>query len=172
MGRIIPIRISEGLVIDLDELIQRGTFRNRNEGIRAGLRALITHYREKGSKKKDIARIIANYIYTQYSGQVHTIVLFGSVAQDIDNAESDIDLFVLTQNPWSYAERDALFQSVAHLIQNLDVIPSLHFEDVRTFSVALNEHLIFENDIYKKGIVLRGNFPFRLNAHHNVMQSL
>lgn len=171
MDKIIPIRISESLITELDILIHQGIFRNRNEAIRAGLRALIMHYRKKMPEKEDLARLLANYIFIQFPEQVHAIILFGSVAQNKNHAESDIDLFILTLNYWTYAKRDELFQSVVHLLQKLDIILSLHFEDIQMFQEALNDNLTLEKDIYQKGKVLCGEISFKLKMNSNETQN-
>jgi len=161
MDKIIPIRISENLVKDLDDLVLQEIFRNRNEGIREGIRALIRYYNNAKSNRKDIAKILANFIQLQFPSDIHTIILFGSVAYNKDTPDSDIDLFILTRGSWTYAQKGELFQKIVLLLQKLDVVISLHFEDIQNFYEALNENLIFEREIYENGIILCGEIPLK-----------
>ncbi len=157
--KIIPIRIAERIASDLDSLVLQGFFPNRNECIRAGIRALIGQYNKNKPDRKEISKILSNYIIDEYQERVYCVVLFGSVAQMKDSLESDVDLFVLTRQPWNYTERNELFQKIYQLLKKIDIIVSVVFEDLNAFLDALSEKLTFEFNIYTKGIVLNGEFP-------------
>ena len=159
MDKIIPVRISDTIIKRLDLLIHEGIFRNRNEVIRTGLRALINYYRKYFQNKSEIARIISNYIFDKFSDEIYSIILFGSVALNLDNKDSDIDLFILTRDRWSYTKRATVYEIILPLLYKLDVVISLHFEELNLFQVAIQDDLIFEKGIYKNGIVLSGVNP-------------
>ncbi len=44
MDKIIPLRLDNYLIQEIDSLIQKGLYRNRNEGIREAIRMLINSY--------------------------------------------------------------------------------------------------------------------------------
>jgi predicted nucleotidyltransferase len=158
MDKIIPIRINETLISNLDELIEKGLFLNRNEGLRASLRSLIYHYHRKPPKTHQIlAKIIANYLYMHYSEVIQAIYLFGSVANNTQTEDSDIDLLILINRSLPYDEEMKIIKAVLQLLGNLNYIPSLHFEEIKRFQQAIEQEFEFETNIIMKGILLQGS---------------
>ena len=158
----IPLRVNNELTKKIDELIKKGIFRNRNEGIREGIRQLIKKYdsqKEFNLQKTQLAQIIANYLKLYYSEDLEAIVLFGSVAKGTDSEDSDIDILALTRKKYSYAQKLHIINQVVHLTQGLDYIISLQFETTQKYLERIKENFSFESNIAKEGKVLGGIIP-------------
>ena len=107
------------------------------------------------------AREFAERIRTQFGDDVHSVVLYGSVARQQAGAESDIDVLVLSHTP---SESD---QAVQHLGYELDdergykthlsplVISPAGLEELRMGGFPIARHIIDE------GVVLSDDGSFR-----------
>lgn len=158
----IPLRVNNELTNKIDELIKKGLFRNRNEGIREGIRQLIKKYdsqKESNLKKTQLAQIIANYLEMHYSEDIEAIILFGSVAKGTDSEDSDIDILVLTRKKYSYTERLHIINQIVNLTQGLGYIISLQFETTQYYLERIKEKFTFESNVAKEGKILRGIVP-------------
>lgn len=158
----IPLRVNNELTKKIDKLVKKGIFRNRNEGIREGIRQLIKKYdsqKESNIKKAQIAQIIANYLQLYYSEELEAIILFGSVAKGTDSEDSDIDILVLTRNKYSYTQKLHIINKIVHLTQGLDYIISLQFEATQKYLERIKEKFTFESNVAKEGKVLGGIIP-------------
>lgn len=163
MDKIIPLRIGKALIQKIDQMIGQGIFRNRNEGIREGIRLLIKNYTNQLFSKQIIAKIIANYLIFTHSEFIKAIILFGSVAYGNDKEESDIDLLVLTEKELSYHQKFEVTNEIVLLIRRLEYIISLHFQNIDTFMQGVKDNFSFETNIYKNGKFLAGTIPNLLN---------
>ena len=155
----IPLRVNNELIEKIDELIKNGIFRNRNEGIREGIRQLIKVYdsqKQSNIKKAQLAQIIANYLQLYYSEDLEAIILFGSVAKGTDREDSDIDILALTKKKYSYTQKLHIINQIVQLTQNLDYIISLQFETTQNYLERLKEKFSFESNVSKEGQVLQG----------------
>lgn len=158
MDKIIPLRINETLVNELDDLVEQGYFTSRNEGLRSSLRSLVHHYRRRPLEGHQIvASLCANHLGALYPDLIKKIYLFGSVANNTHREDSDIDLFALTQKRLGYHEKLQMHRKLVSLIGSLPFIPSLHFEKEAMFEEALASGMEFETNIMKKGIILWEN---------------
>ncbi len=158
----IPLRVNIELTKKIDELIKKGIFRNRNEGIREGIRLLIKKYdsqKESNIKKAQFAQIIANFLQLYYSEELEAIILFGSVAKGTDSETSDIDILVLTRKKYSYSQKLHIINQIVHLTQKLDYIISLQFETTQKYLERIKENFTFESNVAKEGKVLGGIIP-------------
>ena len=158
----IPLRVNIELTDKIDELIKRGIFRNRNEGIREGIRQLIRKYDSRKDftfKKTQLAQVIANYLQLYYPEEFEVIILFGSVAEGTDSEDSDIDILVLTKKKYSYNQKLHIMNQIVHLTHGLDDIISLQFETTQKFLDRIKENFTFESNVLKVGKVLRGIIP-------------
>jgi len=158
----IPLRVNIELTKKIDELIKKGIFRNRNEGIREGIRQLIKKYdsqMDANLNKEQLAQVIANYLQLYYPEELETIILFGSVAKGTDSENSDIDILVLTRNKYSYSQKLHIINQIVHLTQSLDYIISLQFETTQKYLECVKKNFTFESNVAKEGKVLAGNMP-------------
>ena len=81
MDKIIPLRLDNYLIQEIDSLIQKGLYRNRNEGIREAIQMLINSYGSSCNGNKLLkAEMIANFLTMNFSKEIQSIILFGSVA--------------------------------------------------------------------------------------------
>lgn len=158
----IPLRVNDELTKKIDDLIKKGIFRNRNEGIREGIRQLVMKYDTQmvtNLKKTQFAQIIANYLELHYSEDLETIILFGSVAKGTDSEDSDIDILVLTLNKYSYSQKLHIINQIVRLTQGLDLIISLQFETTQKYIERVKENFTFESNVVKEGKILAGIIP-------------
>jgi len=159
MDNIVPIRITKALVKEIDALVDKGLFRNRNEVIREGIRSIIEKYHRKVANRRLIANIIANYLTLTYEDLIQSIILFGSVAQGTDDVESDIDLLILTRTKLSYNQKIELTDRVVNLLQKLDYVISLQFQPFDDFMEGVGANFEFETNVLHQGEILAGNIP-------------
>jgi len=158
----IPLRVNNELTKKIDELIKKEIIKNKNEGIREGIRQLIKKYdsqKESNLKKTQIAKIIANYLQLYYSEDLEVIILFGSVAKGTDSEDSDIDILVLTRKKYSYTQKLHIINQIVHLTQGVDYIISLQFETTKKYLERIKEKFTFESNVAKEGKILGGIIP-------------
>jgi predicted nucleotidyltransferase len=160
MDKIIPLRVDEVMIQYIDRMVVEGLFRNRNDGIRAGIREIInTQMRNRFTSRIMLARVIANYLNTTRNGEIQAIILFGSVVNNKDTQESDVDILVLTKSTQSYDEEYEIIKDVGLLVYGIDEYVSLHFESSEEFVNAVENGYVFETDILSKGKLLKGTLP-------------
>jgi len=159
MDKIIPIRINKALAQKIDQLVAQGLFRNRNEGIREGIRLLIKGHPNELSNKRLIAIIVSNFLITTHPEFIQAVILFGSVASGTDHEESDIDLLILTNIESSYQQEIDITKETLLLLQKLDYIVSLHFQTINSFLQGVKDQFTFEINLLKYGKTLAGTIP-------------
>ena len=159
MDKVVPIRMTDALVREIDSMVEKRLFRNRNEVIREGIRSIIKEYHSDMANRKLIAHIVANYLVLSYKDFIQTIILFGSVAQGTDDIESDIDLLVLTQTKISYNQKLELTDKIVKLLQKLDYVISLQFQTYDEFIEGVKANFDFETSLFHQGKVLAGTVP-------------
>lgn len=156
MDKIIPIRIDYQLVQQIDKIVSQGYFKNRTEGIRSGIRTILSKYTAVNLNKRIIAKLIANFLLYTHQQYILTIYLFGSVATNTDSEYSDIDLLVITNDLLSYQDREKINFEIITIFEDLAPLISLHFETLQEFTHGVKEHYDFETKIFQNGIKLRG----------------
>ena len=155
MDKIIPLRINTALIEQLDDLVDQGYFTSRNEGLRSSLRSLVHHYQRRTLEgHRIVATICANHLGAIYPDLVKKIYLFGSVATNTHDKDSDIDLLALTRKRLDYSEKLRMHRNLVSIIGSLPFIPSLHFEEETKFKDAIKSRREFETNIMKTGIIL------------------
>ncbi len=65
------------------------------------------------------AEMIANFLTMNFSKEIQSIILFGSVASGTATQESDIDLLVLTLHDSSYEFQSTITEAVIHLLRSV-----------------------------------------------------
>lgn len=160
MDKIIPLRVDESMIQYIDRMVIEGLFRNRNDGIRAGIREIINNQlRNRSATRMMLAHVVANFLNTTQNSEIQAVILFGSVVDNKDTQESDVDILVLTKSTLLYDEEYEIIKDVGHLVYGIDEYVSMHFESCELFTMAVENGYVFENDILRKGKLLVGNFP-------------
>ncbi len=81
-----------------------------------------------------------------YKFGIRLIVVFGSVVRGTTNAESDIDLGVLTNRPLTFNQRLKLWETLSPLFNvEVDLVVLNHANPVLAFEAASTGDLLFEN---------------------------
>jgi uncharacterized protein len=159
MDKIIPVRMDTALVQEMDEIIKRGIFKNRNEGIREGIRMIIKEYTSIKTELVIIAQIVTNYLLLKYPNEIVAMILYGSVARGTANEESDIDLMILSKKELEYSRKEQYIEQVVQIMQQMPFLVSLHFEEITQFVQGVHEDYNFEMNIITDGRVLGGQLP-------------
>jgi predicted nucleotidyltransferase len=74
------------------------------------------------------------------------IVLFGSVARDMANSESDIDLGILAEQPLTFDKRLEIWSALSALfLVDVDLAVLNHADPVLRFEVASSGRILFES---------------------------
>jgi len=107
---------------------------------------------EVNLKENDRRAILqaANILRAQFP--VEKVILFGSKARGDDDAESDIDLLVLTSLELPWQERDRLIDSVFDLQLEHDVVISLFVAPLGEWEHGLHRFLPIHDEISREGI--------------------
>nr|MDO8116091.1 nucleotidyltransferase domain-containing protein [Candidatus Sigynarchaeota archaeon] len=157
MDKIIPLRVDEAMVEQIDLLVSDGTFRSRNDGIRAGIREILKNFKyNKTGKRKAIARMVANHIMMVYQGVIGIVYMFGSVARGSDMPESDIDILAVSRHPLSYDQELAVISYAGRLLHGIDEHVSIQFESRDDFMAGIERGFEFESTVFHRGILLAG----------------
>lgn len=85
---------------------------------------------------------------------VESVLLFGSKARGDDDAESDIDLLVLTARPVSRSDRHAVVDALFPIQLRLDVVLSPLFVDAREWREGVVSVLPIRREIEEHGVVV------------------
>jgi predicted nucleotidyltransferase len=104
---------------------------------------------------EDAAEKYASKLYEDNSSEIKSVVLFGSVARGTADADSDIDILVLTEK--ENVELDEKVRKYAERyidIQN-ELVPLT--ETIEEFRENLEKGERFEENVAKDGIVLEGD---------------
>jgi len=83
---------------------------------------------------------------------VERVVLFGSKARGEDDAESDIDLLVLTRHPLTWQERDKITSILFGLELELDVVISTVIVSAEEWDHGLYQVLPIREEIERDGV--------------------
>lgn len=113
--------------------------------------------RTESERLIEIAKEYAEKLYEERKSEIHSVVLFGSVARGSATAESDIDILVVT-NPSSEEgkikdEARKLAGEIGHEY-GVNIVPLV--EEYEEFKDNLSERERFEINIKKDGEVLEG----------------
>jgi predicted nucleotidyltransferase len=83
---------------------------------------------------------------------VDAVILFGSKARGDDDAESDIDLLVLTSRSLTHAERHAVIDELFPLQLRHDVVFSVFIAPTREWSSGVASVLPIHDEILDQGV--------------------
>ena len=159
MPRVIPTKLEDPLVEQVDRLVSEGLYVSRSEVIRDSLRTLVSKRYVSNSKLlKIVAEAAADLILRRVGPVVSDVILFGSVSQDAAGLESDIDLLVLLKKKGKEISRcEALMHEevypLALAAKTVTSIIALYRGD---FISWFNEGSHFAEEIVKSGIQLKG----------------
>ena len=85
---------------------------------------------------------------------VERVVLFGSKARGTDNAESDIDLLVLTTRPVGWRERDQITDALFDIQLELDVVISALVVDAASWDSGPQQALPIRAEVEREGVAV------------------
>jgi predicted nucleotidyltransferase len=85
---------------------------------------------------------------------IEQVILFGSKARGEDDAESDIDLLVLTSQPLSGRERDVVVDSLFDLQLELGVVLSPVIVPFQEWDHGLYQVLALRQEVERDGVLL------------------
>jgi predicted nucleotidyltransferase len=85
---------------------------------------------------------------------VDRVVLFGSKARGTDDADSDIDLLVLTTRPVDWHERDRITDALFDLQLNLDVVISALVVDADSWENGPQQVLPIRAEVEREGVAV------------------
>jgi len=125
--KVVPVKLSDQLTSALDELVKSGVYNSRNEALRDAVRFLIESVRRREVNERMklqielqvIARAATAILFSKNRETISRIILFGSVAREDVNEESDVDLLVIVRHGDRYRWRrkfiDELMPIMGHL---------------------------------------------------------
>lgn len=159
MPRVIPAKLDNALVEQVDRLVSEGLYVSRSEAIRNGVRRLISErYVSVSAMLRMIAEAAAELIIRRIGSVVTDVILFGSVARSGAGLESDIDLFVLLKGKGEEAgEYETLMhEEVYPLALAAKTVISVIAVDREDFISWFKAGSHFAEEIVGSGIQLRG----------------
>ena len=83
---------------------------------------------------------------------VERVVLFGSKARGDDDAESDIDLLVLTSRPTSHSEKDQMVEALFPLELDLNVVITPLVVSTEEWEHGLYQVLPIRREVEQDGV--------------------
>ena len=113
----------------------------------------------RARKHQRVIDALKERLLVALEGQIHSIVLFGSVARGEADAESDIDILIITDAPFATRQRiDAISYDID--LEN-GVFTQLVFFAAQGFeNEAVRLRSYFSSDIMSQGIVLYDDGTF------------
>jgi len=135
--KVVPVKLSDQLTSALDELVKSGVYNSRNEALRDAVRFLIENVRlrEVDERKRlqielqVIARMVAAILLSKNRETISRIILFGSVAREDANEESDVDLLVIVRHGDRYHWRRKFIDELMPIMGHLG-----HYVSLKTFT--------------------------------------
>lgn len=129
--KIIPVRMDERLVNQLDALVERGLYSNRTEAIRSSVRTLIEEHGELHSELLIVSRIAKAVIQEEGGENISKVILYGSVAEGGAGEESDIDIFVVVKGgdprEWRMKFNELIYPMILEIGRQISLV--VHTEE-------------------------------------------
>ncbi|RAP52555.1 MAG: hypothetical protein BZ133_00870 [Methanosphaera sp. SHI613] len=95
-------------------------------------------------------KVAENFVHNIKSDNIHQVILFGSVARNEDNDDSDIDILIIADN---YLEIEPqINEGIYNAIRDYGELISAHFMTPETFNKTRNYS--FLTKVMKEGITL------------------
>ena len=104
------------------------------------------------SKQRKVVDSLAPLLLTELESQIHSLVLFGSVARGEAKPDSDVDVLVLTEAPFEVRQR------IDEISYDIDLENAIFTQLVvlttKNFEAEARMRSYFSSDIFRDGIVL------------------
>jgi uncharacterized protein len=110
--------------------------------------------RQLNLKRRDQAAVEAAARLLRERFPVEQVVLFGSKARGTDDAESDIDLLMLTSRELDWQERKALVAAMFDIELAHDVVISTLVVPVREWEEGMSAVLPIHDEIERDGVLI------------------
>ena len=111
------------------------------------------------SRLRSVADTLVQRLLAEFKDEIHSIVLYGSVARGEATTESDVDVLVITEAPGELKE---MFDDVGYDISLTDgVYIELMFSSTAQFQSLASMGSWFASDVIGEGIVLYDDGTFR-----------
>lgn len=104
---------------------------------------------------EDAAKNYASKLYEENNSEIKSIILFGSVARGTANAESDIDILVITEQQNTEVDEKARKYAEKYIEIENELVPLT--ETIKEFRENLENGERFEENVAKDGIILEGD---------------
>jgi predicted nucleotidyltransferase len=104
---------------------------------------------------EDAAKKFASKLYEDNSSSIRSIILFGSVARGTAEADSDIDILVITEEENAGIDENARKYGERYIDIENELVPLT--ETIEDFREKLEKGERFEENVAKDGVVLKGD---------------
>lgn len=104
---------------------------------------------------EDAAKKFASKLYEENSSSIRSIILFGSVARGTAEADSDIDILVITEEENAGIDENARKYGERYIDIENELVPLT--ETIEDFREKLEKGERFEENVAKDGVVLKGD---------------
>jgi predicted nucleotidyltransferase len=155
--------MNQSEITRLDHLVEKGKFRNRNDGIRFALRTLLDNIDDPIIiQARLIAEITAKIIKNYFNSRVFSVILYGSVAREEMTQDSDIDIAIIIDKQPSYNERIELLEKIDQIMPEWSSTLSLQYYSINSYKKNALIKGTIEYEIRNEGIELK-------SVKHNIM---
>ena len=110
-------------------------------------------------KYQTVIDLLKDKLLAEFAGEVHSIVLFGSVARGKATADSDIDVLIITDASWETERR--MHKVATNIDLKNQVFTQLVIFTARGFEREVNMRSWFSSDIMIEGNVLYDDGTYR-----------
>ena len=111
------------------------------------------------SKQREVVDSLVPLLLAELESQIHSLVLFGSVARGEARPDSDVDILVLTEAPLAVRQR------IDEISYDIDlkntVFTQLVVLTTTNFEAEARMRSYFSSDIFRDGIVLHDDGTYQ-----------
>ncbi len=111
------------------------------------------------SKQREVVDSLVPLLLAELESQIHSLVLFGSVARGEARPDSDVDILVLTEAPLAVRQR------IDEISYDIDlkntVFTQLVVLTTKNFEAEARMRSYFSSDIFRDGIVLHDDGTYQ-----------
>lgn len=111
------------------------------------------------SKQREVVDSLVPLLLAELESQIHSLVLFGSVARGEARPDSDVDILLLTEAPLAVRQR------IDEISYDIDlkntVFTQLVVLTTKNFEAEARMRSYFSSDIFRDGIVLHDDGTYQ-----------
>ena len=110
------------------------------------------------TKHRTVADLLTAALLAEMKEEIHSMVLFGSVARGEETDDSDVDVLIITEAPFEVRQR---IDEVSYEIDlEKDVFTQPVFFSTQSFEKEVGMRSYFSSDVIREGIVLYDDGTF------------